>query len=220
VTGRPSGRPASGSHGGAAAGPAGRAASGSPRGAAAERAGRAASGSPGQAGAEPSARVRAAAARGAIRSVVPRPRFTPRAAILALVICAIALSLAYPVREYISQRRQIDRLLDRRDQIGVRLKSLEQQRRRLNDPVYIEKLARDRLHMCLPTQMCYEIIQPAPKGVRPVTGGQDSQPWYAKLWSSVQQANKPLSAARPGTASHGSAGRSGSAGRAGGPRQG
>ena len=29
---------------------------------------------------------------------------------LAVVICAIALSLAYPVREYIAQRRQIDQL--------------------------------------------------------------------------------------------------------------
>jgi len=39
-----------------------------------------------------------------------RPRFTSRAAVLAVVVCAIALSLAYPVREYIAQRRQIDQL--------------------------------------------------------------------------------------------------------------
>ena len=39
-----------------------------------------------------------------------RPRLTSRAAVLAVVICAIALSLAYPVREYIAQHRQIDQL--------------------------------------------------------------------------------------------------------------
>jgi len=146
--------------------------------------GRAASEFPGRAASEPGARV--------VRPAVPIPRFTPRAAILALVICSIALSLAYPVREYIAQRRQIDRLLDRRDQIGMRLRSLERERRQLNDPVYIERLARDRLHMCLPTEMCYTVIQPATKGTNPATARQASEPWYAKLWSSVQQANKPL----------------------------
>ena len=39
-----------------------------------------------------------------------RPRFTSRAAVLAVVMCAVALSLAYPIREYIAQRRQIDQL--------------------------------------------------------------------------------------------------------------
>ena len=45
---------------------------------------------------------------------VPAPRttrFTSRAALLAVVICAIALSLAYPVREYMAQRLQIDQLI-------------------------------------------------------------------------------------------------------------
>ena len=156
---------------------------------------RAAGGSPGEAG-------------GKIPASLPRPRFTPRAAILALVICSIALSLAYPVREYIAQRRQIDRLLDQRNQIGARLKSLEHQQRRLNDPVYIEKLARDRLHMCLPTQMCYEIIGPASKDTNVAAARRDSEPWYAKLWSSVQQANKPVPESRPAPAHRHNAGRS------------
>jgi cell division protein FtsB len=158
--------------------------------------GRAAGSSSGQAGEQ-------------IPASLPRPRFTPRAAILALVICSIALSLAYPVREYIAQRRQIDRLLDQRNQIGTRLKSLEREQRRLNDPVYIEKLARDRLHMCLPTQMCYEIIAPASKSANEAAAQRDSEPWYAKLWSSVQQANKPIPASRPVRALHHNAGRSG-----------
>jgi hypothetical protein len=46
-----------------------------------------------------------------------RARFTSRAAVLAVVLCAIALSLAYPVREYIGQRRQIDQLLAQRQAI-------------------------------------------------------------------------------------------------------
>jgi cell division protein FtsB len=143
---------------------------------------------------EPGGRAAATGPAGrAARPGGPRPHVTGRAAILAVVICAIALSLAYPVREYIAQRRQIDQLLDRHSQIDLRLKKLEQQRQRLNDPVYIEQLARDRLHMCLPTQMCYEIISPARGSAKSATAQQDAVPWYARLWSSVQQANDPHS---------------------------
>ena len=117
-----------------------------------------------------------------------RPRVTGRAAVLAVVLCAIALSLAYPVREYIAQRQQIDRLLAQGDQLSVRLKTLESQRRQLNNPVFIERLARDRLHMCLATQMCYVVISPAAK--RHASSRGPGEPWYARLWSSVQQANE------------------------------
>lgn len=129
----------------------------------------------------------------------PRPRVTGRAAILAVVLCAIALSLAYPVREYIAQRRQIDQLQAQHDRLGVRLKQLEQQRSKLNDPVYIEQQARDRLHMCLPTQMCYVVIDPAPRNEQAAVARRNPVPWYARLWSSVQVANgHPPAKARHG----------------------
>ena len=56
-----------------------------------------------------------------------RSRLTTRAAVLAVVLCAIALSLAYPVREYIGQRRQIDRLEAQRQTYEVQLHRLEAQ---------------------------------------------------------------------------------------------
>src|SRR5450755_5130665 len=86
-----------------------------------------------------------------------RSRFTSRAAVLAVVICAIALILAYPVREYIAQRRQIDQLEAQQLQIVVRLKSLEAQQRQTSSSAFIEREARDYLHMCLPTETCYLI---------------------------------------------------------------
>jgi cell division protein FtsB len=128
-----------------------------------------------------------------------RPHITGRTAILAVVLCAIALSLAYPVREYIAQRKQIDRLLAQGDQLGARLKTLESQRRQLNNPVFIERLARDRLHMCLATQMCYIVISPASR--RQATSGGPAEPWYARLWSSVQTANERPHG-RPGAHGH------------------
>ena len=141
------------------------------------------------------------------RPATPRPHFTGRAAILAVVLCAIALSLAYPIREYIAQRRQIDQLQAQRRDLALHLKELRRQHKRLHDPVYIERQARDRLHMCFPNQKCYVIIEPEPKNTPGATGRADGTPWYARLWKSVQQANQqtkpahgrnqPQGAARP-----------------------
>ena len=96
-----------------------------------------------------------------------RARFTGRAAVLAVVICAIALSLAYPVREYIAQRRQIDQLQAQRLQMVAQLRTLERQQQRLNDPAYIEQLARDKLHFCMPGETCYVIIGGSGAGAAP-----------------------------------------------------
>jgi cell division protein FtsB len=149
--------------------------------------------------AQPSASQPAAAPGGAVPDgAVPpgaqsaeRARFTSRAAVLAVVLCAIALSLAYPVREYIAQRRQIDQLQAQSAQTAAQLARLQAEAARLNDPAYIEQQARDRLHYCMPRQTCYVIIggQPASntgKAAAAVAG----TPWYERLWSSVQQADK------------------------------
>jgi hypothetical protein len=102
--------------------------------------------------------------------------------------------LAYPVREYIAQRRQIDQLLAQRSQTALQLKRLEQQRKRLKEPAYIEQQARDRLHMCFPSQTCYVIVDPSSLGQRDPAVRRDQVPWYERLWSSVQEANEQPSA--------------------------
>lgn len=127
-----------------------------------------------------------------------RPHFTGRAAILAVVLCAIALSLAYPVREYIAERRQLDQLQAQAQQLTAQSKRLEAERRRLTTPAYIEQQARDRLHMCLPQQRCYIIIGPQAPAARPVAARQSTLPWYERLWSSAQEADRqrPVRATR------------------------
>jgi cell division protein FtsL len=119
-----------------------------------------------------------------------RAKFTSRAAVLAVVICAIALSLAYPVREYIAQRRQIDQLEAQHQMLTTELRQLAQQQGRLNDPAYIEQLATDKLHLCLRGATCYVIIgnNPGRSGGRTDAAG--LTPWYERVWQSVQQANR------------------------------
>jgi cell division protein FtsB len=118
-------------------------------------------------------------------------RLTGRAALLAVVICAIALSLAYPVREYIAQRQQIDQLLAEQQTIAAQVKALREENVKLSQTWYIEQQAEDQLHMCFPRQQCYEVVsgQPAKPGTaKPTTV---AAPWYAKLWQSVQKADAP-----------------------------
>ena len=116
-------------------------------------------------------------------------RLTSRAAVLAVVMCAIALSLAYPVREYIAQRQQIDYMVAQQQTMLAQVKSLEAQQAKLGSQAYIEQLARQELDMCFPGTQCYVVegSQPLANGARAQPSG--PAPWYAKLWQSVQQAD-------------------------------
>ena len=128
-------------------------------------------------------------------------RLTGRAAVLAVVICAIALSLAYPVREYITQRKQIDALVAQQQVMLNQVKGLQRQQARLNDPDYIEKVARQQLDMCFPRTTCYIVTggqTQAGPAARAAKAG--PAPWYDKLWKSVQQADAiPDTSESPGT---------------------
>jgi cell division protein FtsB len=165
------------------------------------------------------------------RPVEPRPagsgparsrtHFTGRAAVLAIVLCGIALSLAYPVREYISQRKQIDQLTAANHRINAEKEHLQAEYRMLHSPVFVEAQARDRLHMCLPNQTCYEIIGSASTKPKVVAEKVTTVPWYARMWSSVQVANnRPVSTSGPGVKGHGHSKAKASAGRDGAHRTG
>jgi len=126
-----------------------------------------------------------------------RPKLTGRAAVLAIVLCAIALTLAYPVREYIADRRQLDQLATSNARLAQQVKHLRTEARSLASPTVIEQEARDDLHMCFPEQTCYEVIPVAPSDAK---AGANSgakagakpagSPWYGRLWASVQKADR------------------------------
>jgi cell division protein FtsL len=120
----------------------------------------------------------------------PRPRFTGRAAVLVVVLCAIGLSLAYPIREYIAERRQIDQLEAQNAQLAVSVQRLKSEQHAISSPSYIEQMARDELHMCLPSQTCYVIIPAKAKTHTKVAPAQPVTSWYGALWASVREADK------------------------------
>ncbi|MFB9471343.1 septum formation initiator family protein [Nonomuraea salmonea] len=120
-----------------------------------------------------------------------RPQLTGRAAILAVVVCAIAMSLAYPVREYISLRRSISELRAEKARVEAEKQALLARDRQSDDPNWIKKTAKERLHYCGPGEKCYVVMEPE-QGRAQAAVKQPAQvpPWYETLWESVQAADK------------------------------
>jgi cell division protein FtsB len=124
---------------------------------------------------------------------VPRhrkPAFTGRAAVLAVVIAALALALAAPARELLSQRSQISSLTGSIASQQQQVAALQKAQKQLASSSYIEQQARDRLHYVFPGQVPYVTLSPTPVASASAAAAQAlaSQPWYGRLWSSVEGA--------------------------------
>jgi len=122
----------------------------------------------------------------------PHPQLTwstGRAALLAVVLCAVALSLAYPVREYIGQKREIDSLRAQRQVVLTQLRRLQAEQRRLKSPGYTERLARQKLGLCMRGDTCY-VVLPVPHHHTATVASATVTPWYEKLWASVRTADQ------------------------------
>ncbi|GAA4688655.1 cell division protein DivIC [Streptomyces chumphonensis] len=75
-----------------------------------------------------------------------RSRLTGRAALLALVLCSLVVALAYPTRTYVSQRSDIAEERRKLSETEERVAELRELKARLQDPAYVERLAREHLH--------------------------------------------------------------------------
>ena len=114
---------------------------------------------------------------------------------LALVVCMLAISLAYPLREFLAQRGDIG---DYKAKVAAqegRVADLTQARERWNDPAYVKAQARQRLHFVMPGETAYIVLEPdeAPAPVaatQPSTRPVPKQPWFGDLWESVEVAGE------------------------------
>ena len=118
---------------------------------------------------------------------------------LGLVVCALVVSAALPLREYLSQRAEIRHLEQSQAAATKRVASLEEEKARLADPAYVAALARDRLHFVRPGETAYVVIAPsapaaAPKDARRAAAAPagPAAPWYSQLWGSVRSADRPV----------------------------
>jgi cell division protein FtsB len=134
-----------------------------------------------------------------------RSRLTGRAAILVLVLAVLTVSYASSLRAYLQQRSQIN---DLKGQIALReasIDALEREKRRWNDPAYVEQQARQRLGYVMPGEKTYLVLDENGEPLEAEATLDDpdevlsttTAPWWEDAWSSVELAGNPPKPAKP-----------------------
>ncbi|MEH0841878.1 septum formation initiator family protein [Micromonospora sp. CPCC 205711] len=149
-----------------------------------------------RAGNRPAAARRTAAGGTIRRLAAPHPRrFTGRATVLFAVLIALALAYTYPVRVYLDQQVDIERMEASQAAQRQRISYLSAEAAKWQDPEYIKIKARERFYMVAPGETPVVVLND-PAGAardagsgRPATPPKTPDPWYDTLWSSVRAAN-------------------------------
>ena len=127
-------------------------------------------------------------AAGPARRTRPPRRISTRAAVLVLLLVALALAYGYPVRTYLAQQAEIDRMRAAQQEQRERIRQLSQELARWDDPDYVTSQAASRIQWVPKGSLLYVVVrdQPlAPGDEDPQTG----EAWYERLWGSVQAAD-------------------------------
>lgn len=85
-------------------------------------------------------------------------RLTPRATILALVLIAVLAYSVGPLQTFLGQRERLDRLEHQANLLERENAELRDQIARLNDPEYLERVARERLGMVRPGEIGFVVV--------------------------------------------------------------
>ena len=129
-------------------------------------------------------------ARGRSVRTPRRSRLTGRAALLALVVCSLVVALAYPMRQYVSQRSEIADQRRQAEQARDQVKRLREQRARWHDPAYVEQRAREHLHFVRPGETGYTVRDGSGDPPRRDDRRPADRAWYENLWDGVDSADR------------------------------
>jgi len=109
---------------------------------------------------------------------------------LVLVIAALAVTLAIPVRSWLSQRAEISALTSDVEQARERVDVLRGELTDWNDPAFVIAQARSRLHFVFPGEIGYVVLGHDDRPIETQTSERTNEvPWYTRLWESTRQAD-------------------------------
>ena len=112
---------------------------------------------------------------------------TRRAAVLALVVCALALTVAVPLRNFLTQRQELSALQAKQRQLTAQVDELTRRRDELRDPTAVAAEARERLGYVRPGEIPYVVQLPSDAVVAvSASDAAEHAPWYDRLWSEVR----------------------------------
>ncbi|MEV1333886.1 septum formation initiator family protein [Micromonospora costi] len=129
------------------------------------------------------------------RLSAPHPRrFTGRATVLFAVLIALALAYTYPVRVYLDQQADIQRMEAAQAEQERLIERLSAEAENWKDPAFIETKARERFFMGRPGEKLVILLNDPEGAARDAgrsapSGPATPDPWYDTLWSSVRAAN-------------------------------
>lgn len=117
---------------------------------------------------------------------------TRRAAVVAIVVCALAFTIAVPLRTYLSQRAEVAEQEARQEHLQQRVERLQQRQAELSDPAQVEAEAKRRLRYVMPGETPYIVQLPEDTESEPESAGGDDSPkrhgaWYEQLWNGVTE---------------------------------
>jgi cell division protein FtsB len=118
-------------------------------------------------------------------SAEPRPPLglTPRGAVLLLALFALAATAVYPLRQYVSQQDRIGRLEAKRQALAAENARLEAERKRLQDPAYVQQLAKRNYHVVAPGEEAWVVTgAPPAAAAQPAGSAEPDRPWYQRAW--------------------------------------
>jgi len=126
-----------------------------------------------------------------------RSRLTGRAALLVLVLCSLVVALAYPIRQYVSQRAEIADQRRLAEEKRRRVEELRDEKARWQDPAYVERMIREHLLYVRPGEVGYTLpdsaadrgTDGADRSRRPADRGAAERAWYRHLWDGVDAAD-------------------------------
>ncbi|GAA4560323.1 FtsB family cell division protein [Pseudonocardia xishanensis] len=112
---------------------------------------------------------------------------TRRAAILAIVVCALALTVAVPLRNYVAQRQELAAVTAQQQALQAEVQDLTDKRARLSNPDEVAAEARSRLGYVRPGEVPYVVELPNTPTAEEVEAARRATPWYRTLWSDVTE---------------------------------
>lgn len=128
--------------------------------------------------------------RSQTRRQARRSRLTGRAALLALVLCSLIVALAYPIRQYVSQRADIANLERQQVQARERVERLRDLKARWQDDAYAEQQIRLRLHYVMPGETGFIVVDPESAKRSRTDRTTAARPWYTSIWDGVDKSDK------------------------------
>jgi cell division protein FtsB len=116
-------------------------------------------------------------------------RLTRRGLLLMLLLFGLTAMSVYPLRQYVTQHQRAEQLATKQQVLAAEVERLERERARLQDPEYVEQLAREDLYMARPGEEAW-VITGEPPSERPAPPAQQADPegersWYLRLWDKL-----------------------------------